>query len=1550
MLRKTFALLLFLAACNGAPTWTPFNDPANVHHSERVREIDVLDYKIRLTLDPKSDETAGSVEIRLRALRDVSAVVLDAEDMTVTTSAPFTHEGRALTIRKPLRAGELDVLTISFRGKPTRGLFFVRPDDGYPDKPAMIWSQGETEYNHFWFPCWDDPGDRATSEMIVTAPAQYAAISNGRLVSRTEKDGWATTHWRQDVDHPAYLVSLVVAELDTYVDHWGKVPVEYHVAKGRYAETDVRRCLGATPDMIEFFSSKIGTPYPYDKYAQILVWDFIWGGMENISATTLHQWSVYPERVKDDTSSEGLVAHELAHQWFGDLLTCRSWAHIWLNEGFATYFAWLWTEHRYGADRFAADRMGGAGGYFGEDQRYRRPTVCSVYTDAMDLFDSHSYPRGAWVLHMLRDLLGDEKWWKGIALYVRKHAREVVVTENLRDAMEEASGEDLDWFFDQWLYRSGFPEFEISKSGGTLTVTQTQKPDRNTPEVFRVPVSIRVGDKIHRVWIDERRETFTFDDASLVVFDCTGSLLKKVTWNRTPEEWLAQLRAPEGIARVWAAEQVRSADALFEAARKDPFVEVRKAAARGLGRLKAWPRLLQLLGDKPEVPVRRAILETLHDFVDQEAVRRTLHDSMWGEETPGNQSAAAIGLGKAKQFDDLLAFWDLHQDDPYLAPATLEGLARTEDARALPLLRESVTYGRHPWVRRTALRMLAEKKDVDALLPLIEDPAFPIRSTAIERLGEVGDARAIPLLEVRFRREFDERIKKSISASIRKIRERGPVSVVDETWTPFDDEKNRHQPERKPVDVVHYRLELTIDPEARIVAGKTHITFEGGAVEFDAADMKVTAVTVDGSAVAFRQENGRISFATSPGRKTATIEHSGSPTKGLKFLPGMVWSQGQSEDNHYWFPCYDSPNDRATSETIVTAPAKYQVISNGKLLGRVEKDGWATTHHRMEQDHVSYLISIIVGDFDSYKDRAGCEYHVPKGQYVEEDVRRDLGMAPDALEWFGKKTGVPYPYPKYAQTLVWEGGGGMENVSATTLYEWAVYPKRVSAELTDEALVVHELAHQWFGDLVTCRTWAHLWLNEGFATYAEWLWAEHKYGATEMQSQMHGWASGYGIEGYLAETLSHVRPIVCDVYTEPDDLFDSHTYDRGGWILHMLRVELGDELWWKGVSRYVKKHANGLVTTADFHQAMEEGTGRDLDAFFDQWVFGMGHPEFEVSHRYENGQLVLVVEQKQKPRRVKAGPLESRVPEAFRVSCEIEIDGTVHRVLIDERREEFTFRVPRPRLVSFDRTGAILKTLVWQKSQEELAYQLRHDPQAVGRRWAAGRLRSVEALAGSASDPCIEVTREAARSLAFVATDEAVAALLKLRSHAHPLVRRTVLDELAAFAAREDVAKALRDALANDASIRNRAVASQSLAKAGPSTFAEIAAFFEKNLSDRYASPDALKALAVADEDRAVPIAVDSVDEAKDPWLRRAAVDVIGARLGSKWDDGLYEKLMTLIDDPASAVRNAAIGHLAFVGDERALPKLEARLLKESQPWIRKALEATIERIRSRKP
>ncbi|NIT57927.1 MAG: aminopeptidase, partial [Aliifodinibius sp.] len=317
---------------------------------------------------------------------------------------------------------ETIIVAIEYEAQPRAGLYFVHPEIGYPDKPWQIWSQGEMEFNSHWFPCYDFPNDRMTSEMIVTVPKWQMAISNGELLAVTENDAsnTITYHWKESVPHVTYLLSLVVGEFLEARDEWtggsprrNGVPVTYYVEP--QDSHKVARSFHKTVEMMDFFSHKTGIDYPYEKYAQTTIRDFMWGGMENISATTLTRNTLHDQRAHLDYTSDGLVAHELAHQWWGDLLTCNNWNHIWLNESFATYFDALYVDHDMGNDEFIMEMQQNRNRYLKEDStKYRRPIVYNLYEDASQMFDRHTYQKGSWVLHMIRYILGDELWWKAI--------------------------------------------------------------------------------------------------------------------------------------------------------------------------------------------------------------------------------------------------------------------------------------------------------------------------------------------------------------------------------------------------------------------------------------------------------------------------------------------------------------------------------------------------------------------------------------------------------------------------------------------------------------------------------------------------------------------------------------------------------------------------------------------------------------------------------------------------------------------------------------------------------------------------------------------------------------------------------------------------------------------------------------------------------------------------------------------------------------------------------------------------------------------------------
>src|SRR5262245_49321419 len=344
------------------------------------RVVDIQHIALVLEVDPTKRMIAGTATLRGSAIAtDLRTVELDAVELEIErvtangARAGFRHDGKRLRVELPhaLRAGAELAIAIDYRGAPRRGLYFVGPDDGYPAKPVQVWTQGQDEDSRYWFPCFDAPNEKATSELKVTIPAHMFALSNGSLVSDTTTNDQRTLHWRLDVPHSNYLITLAVGDFAAIETKWRDVPVVYYVERGKEAAAE--RTLQRTPQMLELFSQRFGVAYPYPRYAQVFVTDFIFGGMENTSATTLTDSILLDHRAALDYDVDALVSHELAHQWFGDLVTCRDWGEGWLNEGFATYAEYIWREHHEGRD--AADLELDEWGelYFGEDAgRYRR--------------------------------------------------------------------------------------------------------------------------------------------------------------------------------------------------------------------------------------------------------------------------------------------------------------------------------------------------------------------------------------------------------------------------------------------------------------------------------------------------------------------------------------------------------------------------------------------------------------------------------------------------------------------------------------------------------------------------------------------------------------------------------------------------------------------------------------------------------------------------------------------------------------------------------------------------------------------------------------------------------------------------------------------------------------------------------------------------------------------------------------------------------------------------------------------------------------------------
>jgi aminopeptidase N len=441
--------------------------------------------------------------------------------------------------------------------------------------------------------------------------------------------------------------------------------------------------------------------------------------------------------------------------------------------------------------------------------------------------------------------------------------------------------------------------------------------------------------------------------------------------------------------------------------------------------------------------------------------------------------------------------------------------------------------------------------------------------------------------------------------------------------------------------------------------------------------------------------------------------------------PKQAWTQGESEANHFWFACFDHPNDFVTTEIVATVEKPLSVVSNGKLIStKVNSDGTRTFDWKIDAPHATYLTSMVVGEFTAV---TGDYNGVPVTTYVYpselEEGRVTAARLPEMVKFFSEKTGVKYPYAKYAQTVARDFGGGMENISATTQTDNMIHDARTELDQTSDGLQSHELAHQWFGDYLTCRTWSDIWLNESFATYFQAMWDEHSLGHDDFlyldvksnQDQYFGaWNRGQR------------RPIVTKHYANPDAVFDTYAYPRGGAVLHMLRTFLGEDNWWRSVNHYLTKYAHQPVETAQLRIAIEETTGQPMDWFFDEWLYKMGHPVFRVTQKYDAAkkELTLTVRQEQK-----IDP-EWQYPQAglFQTPIDIEIgtatDTRVERVQIAPKEEQsFNFVVEaEPLLVGFDYNGTLIKEVFFDKTTAQLLYQLRGDKDVLGRIWALSQL------------------------------------------------------------------------------------------------------------------------------------------------------------------------------------------------------------------------------------
>lgn len=777
------------------------------------RQFDIQHYRIAVDLDLERKAIRGTCAITVAAIGtarqwlELDAVEMDIEAVRIDNRAlTFHYDERRLRIDlgEPLAAGEAATIEVVYATVPRRGLYFIAPSDAYPTKARQVWSQGQDRDSRYWFPCFDAPHQKSTTEVIATVPATFYALSNGGLVNDHTEGDRRTMHWRFDTPHSCYLVTLVAAEFSRLVERAGDIDISYYVQPGR--EDDALRCLGRTPKMIALFSDLFGVPYPYEKYAQVFVADFIFGGMENTTATTLTDSVLYDERASLDWDADDLVAHELAHQWFGDLLTCRDWGEGWLNEGFATYSEYLWNEHQHNRDEAWMVLDDFAQNYFGEDSdRYRRRVATKHYENPIDVFDHHLYEKGGRILHMLRHVLGDDAFWHAIRHYLTKHRHGAVETRDLARAIEDATGRVLDWFFSQWvLDGAGHPELSVTlgwdpdQHMARIAVEQTHDVGADTP-LFRLPTSVRFRvdgqDHDHAIEISEKNHVFFVTlagEPTQMIFDPGKVLLAKVKTDKAAPLWRDELAgAAEAADRIHAAAELATRggrlaeQALGAALESDPFWGVAARAAKSLGELRtegARQRLLSATTNS-HPKTRRAVVAALggfrHDLRAADAVAGIVEA---GDASYFVEAEACLSLGKLRDHraSALLrgaatrpAFLDVVRCHAF------RGLAELRDADAIPFLLAETEVGKSSYGRRAAMAAAATicrgQRDRQAqrvrevLEDRLDDFDFRVQSAALEALHTLGLADAIAAIQRTVDQDLDGRLRRRGREIIREL-------------------------------------------------------------------------------------------------------------------------------------------------------------------------------------------------------------------------------------------------------------------------------------------------------------------------------------------------------------------------------------------------------------------------------------------------------------------------------------------------------------------------------------------------------------------------------------------------------------------------------------------------------------------------------------------------------------------------------------------------------------------------------------------------------------
>lgn len=714
-----------------------------------------------------------------------------------------------LLLAKPATPGTALKVKIAWSVAPERGLYFRTPEMGYAPGDTQLWTQGEADLHRFWFPCYDYPNERFSSEVVCEVPEGMEVISNGVLIAKEPAGGRVRWHWRQDKPHVNYLVALAAGHFHKLEERAGKLPLALFVPPS--LKDTAAAAFADTRAIIGFYEREIGLPFPWDKYHQVYCLDFLAGGMENTSCTFNAAGMLFDRSSETLRTLHRLDAHETAHQWFGDLVTCRDWSHLWLNEGFASYYTVLYEGEKNGGDAMKFSLWREAEAVF--RAKDTRPTVWRDYGDPMQQFDTRVYPKGAWILHMLRSQLGAELYRKGILLYLERHRNGIVGTDDLHDALEEVSGLSLDAFFDQWLYHGGWPELDVAYAwdGGTklakLTVKQTQKVTDQV-RLFQLPLPVAFtvkGEAEPRrmtLEVSQAEESFYVglpSQPEFVRVDPDYSLLAQIRFTPPGDQLDRQLEG-DVIGRLLAVralggkKDAGSVAKLSRRLREDSFYGVRAEAASVLSKIatpEARAALIAGLEGQGDARARQAVVEALAAVPHPDA-QTALWKQAQAEKNPEILAAILRSWG-TRPGDTAVAkaLGEKFQQASFghqLAASVATAWRAQDEVSSVPLLLTDLRTQPLAWRTRdhaAALDTLAflsreqpNRDEVRAfLIEHLTHPKQELRVAAAKALGTLRDPRALAVLEPMLAGggSYADPLREAASASVRALQSEEPA-------------------------------------------------------------------------------------------------------------------------------------------------------------------------------------------------------------------------------------------------------------------------------------------------------------------------------------------------------------------------------------------------------------------------------------------------------------------------------------------------------------------------------------------------------------------------------------------------------------------------------------------------------------------------------------------------------------------------------------------------------------------------------------------------------